>query len=254
MLENTKQYKGQTVNIDWEYDGVLKAFLAEYDLPSQITENVKSNVINSDTQSQEHVDNVVTNNTVQNVPSERDSTSYAYEYQDIYNDDDDDDNCNDNYNHDQNLDDYSDDSIQEIPINTNPNTNINVRPHIGIPSYNSEERSAFGENYIPTTFNINQTQRQTHSGNNYSEPYNNMHNSSLGATNYPMTFQKQPLNHQGFIYDNYGRKIITNFVNNDNFHNIPQNFSRAGTTAPIHAFPTNGYSVSVLGSSTTKDS
>ena len=239
MLEFTKQYKDQTVNIDWEYDEALKAFLEEYDLPSQITKNVESNVINSDTQSQEHVDNVVTNNSVHNAPSERDSTSYIYEYQDIYNDDDDDyDNCNDNYNHDQNLDDYSDESIQEIPINTKPNVNINVRPHSGALSYNSEEKSVSGENYMPTTFNINQTQRQTHSGNNYSEQYNNMHNASLGATNYPMNFQNQPLYQQGFIYDNHGRKIMTNLVNNDNFHNIPQNFYRAGTTAPIHTFPT----------------
>ena len=234
MLDNTKQNKAQIVNKDWEYDEVLKTFLAEYEFPSQISDNIESNVINTDTQSQEHVNNFVPNDTVnQNVPSERDSTSYAYEYYDIYNEDD-----NDYYNPDQNLDGCSDDSIQEIPFDTYPNTNYNnVHPHSGVSSYNSEDKSAFRENYIPTRINVNHSQRQTQNSNVPHESYN-MHNASLGATNYPMFYQNHPLNQQGFLYDNYGRHSINNIANNHNFHSIPQNFTRVGPTAPIPAFTT----------------
>ena len=210
MLEKTKQYKDHTVNVDWEYNEILKGFLDKYEVPP-LTENVNEEINNSNDLSQDHIDQSIRNDTIyENSDREIDNRTYSNEYDDPYNEDDGNDEYYPEYDYndyytDNDLDqNHYDESFREVNMNVH-NTG-NDHPLGGAQSYFSEGRSTSRENYITTN------------------PF-------------PMNYQNQPLDQHRFLdYDNYGRQIPYNIANNDNFHRGPHPYFVPGAAAPIHSF------------------
>ena len=212
MLDITKQHIQQVIKVDWEYDEILSIFLDKYEQPQITTENTTPIVAppNNDDKTTSK------DGKSENVDGENETRTFFNEYYDPYNEEE---NVNhDQYHYDNQFYDQDNNEYSDQVFNTNPNT----------------------ENSTNTTGHIQDN-------NIINEPHNSMYLNSFNPTQFPMNFQN-PINQNTFTnFDNYGRPVVYNIANNDNFNSGHQPYPVPMAPMPIYPFPPAQFQPQIFG-------